>query len=76
MIKEYRIYKTTNDDHADRHYYGDRYQSFQLERVHTGYSTFVSEDEALNWLKKTGSIGETYTILPIWELTVNDLTEK
>ena len=76
MIKEYRIYKTTHDDRADSNYYEIRYQPFQLERVHTGYSTFASETEALNWLKINGGLGDTYTILPIWELTINDLTEK
>ena len=73
MIKEYRIYKTTNDDIADKHYYADRYCSFQLERVHTGYDTFETEEEALAWLKRNGGLNDTYTILPVWELTINDI---
>lgn len=73
MIKEYRIYKTTNDDHADKHYYYERYCSFQLERVHTGHDTFQSENEAISWLKRKGNLDDTYTILPVWELTLNDV---
>ena len=76
MIKEYRIYKTTTDDYADKQSFSGRYQSFQLERVYTGYTTFVSEEDALEWLKGNGTLADTYTILPIWELTINDINVK
>jgi hypothetical protein len=41
--------------------------------VHTGYDTFETEAEALAWLKRNGGLNDTYTILPIWELTLNDI---
>jgi hypothetical protein len=73
MTKVFRIYKTTNDDIKSQSGYEDRYCSFKLERVHTGYDEFSTEEEAVRWLQRNGGLRDTYTILPVWELNWDDM---
>lgn len=49
--------------------------------THSYYSTplvaqFDTEEEAVNWIKNNGGFSSRYIILPIYEVTFDDINER
>lgn len=80
MTKYFEIYTIENNPNGYTNEAG--YNPTVLKPVSTDnyYSTplaqFETEAEAVNWIKQNGGFSSRYTILPIYEVTIDDVNER
>ena len=72
MTKYFKIY-TVTDKRNGYNTYDDFYPS---ELTPVNINTFETENEAMIWLSKHGGFDAKYVILPIYEVTIDDINER
>ena len=68
MVKYFKIYTVTDKQEGYNTY--DNFYPSDIRPVNI--DSFKTEDEAKIWIKKHGSLDAKYTILPIYETTIDD----
>lgn len=80
MTKYFRIYTIEDNPNGYTNEAGYNYTELKPVSTHSYYSTplaqFDTEDEAVNWIKHNGSFSSRYIILPIYEVTFDDINER
>ena len=72
MTKYFKIYTVTDKRNGYNTY--DNFYPSELTPVNI--NTFETENEAMIWLRKHGSFDAKYVILPIYEVTIDDINER
>ena len=74
MTKYFGIY--TIENHLNGYTNESGYNQTELKSVSTPLAQFDTEDEAVNWIKNNGGFSSRYIILPIYEVTIDDVNER
>lgn len=80
MTKYFEIYTIENNPNGYTNEVGYNPTTLKPVSTHSYYSAplaqFETEDEAVNWIRQNGGFGSRYTILPIYEVTIDDINER
>ena len=80
MTKYFEIYTIENNPNGYTNEAGYNPTALKPVSTHSYYSTplaqFETEDEAVNWIKQNGGFSSRYVILPIYEVTIDDINER
>ena len=68
MTKYFEIYTIENNPNG--------YTNEARYNLTAPLAQFETEDEAINWIKQNGGFSSRYTILPIYEVTIDDINER
>jgi hypothetical protein len=80
MTKYFGIYTIENNPNGYTNEAGYNPTVLKPVSTHSYYSAplaqFETEDEAINWIKQNGSFSSRYIILPLYEVTIDDINER
>ena len=80
MTKYFEIYTIENNPNGYTNEAGYNPTILKPVSTHSYYSTplaqFDTEDKAVDWIKRNGGFSSRYVILPIYEVTINDINER